>query len=52
MKTVEHLLSAANYIFLAIDDLEAAGYTLFMSRLQIIFRHILVLIKLLDERSE
>ena len=51
MQTVEHLLSAANHVFLAIDELEEAGYPLFMSRLQVVFRRILVLIKLLDERN-
>lgn len=51
MTTVEHLLSAANHVTLAIDELEQAGYTICMEKLQEIFRHILVLITLLDERS-
>ena len=50
-ETVEHLLSAANYVFLAIDKLEEAGWTVCMPRLQRIFRHILQLIAILDERS-
>ena len=49
--TVEHLLSATNYVMLAIDELELAGYTICMEKLQAVFRHILQLIAILDERG-
>ena len=51
MQTVEHLLSAANYITLAIEELDYAGNTVTVEIMQAVFRHVLQLIAILDERS-